>query len=81
VTPRELAKFGLLYLHDGRWNGRQLVPAAWVEASTTSQVDAGAPYGYGYNFWLRDIAGHSVAMAWGFGGQMIYIVAVWTSSS
>ena len=74
VTPRELAKFGLLYLHDGRWNGTQLVPAAWVEASMTSQVDAGAPYSYGYDFWLRDIAGHHVAMAWGFGGQMIYII-------
>jgi CubicO group peptidase (beta-lactamase class C family) len=74
VTPRELAKFGLLYLHDGRWNGRQLVPAAWVEASMTNQVNAGAPYSYGYNFWLRDIAGHHVAIAWGFGGQMIYLI-------
>jgi CubicO group peptidase (beta-lactamase class C family) len=74
LTPRELAKFGLLYLHDGRWNGRQLVPTAWVAASTTNQVDAGAPYGYGYDFWLRDIAGHQVAMAWGFGGQLVYVV-------
>jgi CubicO group peptidase (beta-lactamase class C family) len=74
ATPRELAKFGLLYLHDGRWNGRQVVPAAWVAASMTNQVDAGAPYSYGYDFWLRDIAGHHVAMAWGAGGQMIYIV-------
>ena len=74
LTPRELAKFGLLYLHDGRWNGTQLVPAAWVRESTSDQVDAGAPYRYGYDFWLRDLGGHHVAMAWGFGGQMIYIV-------
>jgi CubicO group peptidase (beta-lactamase class C family) len=74
ITPRELAKFGLLYLHNGRWNGTQLVPAAWVEASMTNQVDAGDGYSYGYNFWLRDIAGHHVAMAWGSGGQMIYII-------
>lgn len=74
VTPRELAKFGMLYLHDGRWNDTQLVPADWVKASMTNQVDAGAPYSYGYDFWLRDIAGHHVAMAWGFGGQMIYII-------
>jgi CubicO group peptidase (beta-lactamase class C family) len=74
VTPRELAKFGLLYLHGGRWHGRQLVPAEWVETSMTEQVDAGAPYGYGYDFWLRDLAGHQVAMAWGYGGQMVYIV-------
>ena len=74
LTPRELAKFGLLYLHGGNWHGTQLVPAAWVEASMTNQVDAGAPYSYGYDFWLRDIAGHHVAMAWGFGGQMIFII-------
>jgi len=74
VTPRELAKFGLLYLHDGRWHGTQIVPAAWVAASMTSQVDAGDSYSYGYDFWLRDIAGHQVAMAWGYGGQMIYLV-------
>jgi CubicO group peptidase (beta-lactamase class C family) len=74
VTPRELAKFGMLYLDDGRWDGRQLVPADWVAESMTDQVDAGAPYSYGYDFWLRDIAGHRVAMAWGFGGQMIFIV-------
>jgi CubicO group peptidase (beta-lactamase class C family) len=74
LTPRELAKFGLLYLHGGNWHGTQLVPAAWVEASMTDQVDAGAPYSYGYDFWLRDIAGHHVAMAWGFGGQMIFII-------
>lgn len=74
LTPRELARFGLLYLRNGRWNGRQLVPAAWVQASMTTQVDAGAPYSYGYDFWLRDIAGHHVAMAWGSGGQLIYII-------
>jgi CubicO group peptidase (beta-lactamase class C family) len=74
VTPRELAKFGLLYLHNGRWHGRRIVPADWVETSMTDQVDAGAPYSYGYDFWLRDIAGHHVAMAWGYGGQMVYIV-------
>jgi CubicO group peptidase (beta-lactamase class C family) len=75
ITPRELAKFGLLYLHGGNWHGRQLVPAAWVEASMTNQVITDeSPYDYGYNFWLRDIAGHHVAMAWGFAGQMIFII-------
>src|SRR5262249_23711576 len=46
LTPRELAKFGLLYLHGGNWHGQQLVPSAWVTASMTAQTDAGAPYSY-----------------------------------
>lgn len=47
----ELHKFGLLHLQDGAWNGRQLIPAQWVRACTTKQVDNGTPYGYGYLFW------------------------------
>ncbi len=41
LTPRELAKFGLLYLNQGRWDGRQVVPSAWVEKSTTEQAYIG----------------------------------------
>lgn len=74
LTPRELARFGLLYLHNGQWHSHQLVPEEWVRTSMTPQVDAGALYSYGYDFWLRDLNGHHTAMAWGFGGQMLYIV-------
>ncbi len=52
LTLDELHKFGLLYLQNGSWNGRQLVPADWVAASTSKQVETGrSPYGYGYLFW------------------------------
>ena len=73
LTPREMAKFGQLYLDGGRWKGRQVVPASWVATSTTSKVDAGG-YGYGYYWWLTQVNGHDLAIAWGFGGQFIYIV-------
>ncbi|MGI6107843.1 MAG: serine hydrolase domain-containing protein [Lachnospiraceae bacterium] len=46
----ELHRLGLLYLQDGNWNGRQLVPKDWVRESTSVQADNGA-YGYGYLFW------------------------------
>lgn len=46
----ELHRFGLLYLQNGRWNGRQIVPEEWVKASTSVQIDNGRD-GYGYLFW------------------------------
>jgi len=56
MSARDLARFALLYLHDGRWNGRQIVPGAWVHDSTQSYSDAfpdqGRGYGYGYLWWI-----------------------------
>lgn len=44
----ELHKLGLLYLHGGEWNGRQLVPREWVDACSRPQSDSG----YSYLFWM-----------------------------
>ncbi len=59
ITTADIARFGQLYLQEGVWEGRQLVPAAWVAEATTAQVDnsnhpSGNPdwmQGYGYQFW------------------------------
>lgn len=52
------------------------MPSAWVTGAMTAHaVDREDPtYNYGYDFWLRRLGGHDVAMGWGFGGQMVYIV-------
>jgi CubicO group peptidase (beta-lactamase class C family) len=56
MSARDLARFALLYLHDGRWNGRQIIPSAWVRESTQSYSEAfpeqGPGYGYGYLWWI-----------------------------
>lgn len=57
ITTESIARFGQLYLQQGRWGDQQLVPAAWVAAATSKQVanDQGANIdwrqGYGYQFW------------------------------
>ena len=53
LTLSELHKLGLLYLQKGVWEGKQLIPADWVEESTRIQVMTGEEedYGYGYLFW------------------------------
>jgi hypothetical protein len=57
VRTEDIAAFGQLYLQKGQWQGRQLVPAAWVEAATSLQIANGSDpasdwdQGYGYQFW------------------------------
>src|SRR4030095_13688511 len=61
LRPRDLAKFGSLYLHGGRWNGKQIIPEEWVTRSTRRQFrfrpttgaqDSGE-FGYAYFWWYN----------------------------
>jgi len=75
MTPREMAEFGELYLHRGRINGRQIVPAAWVAASFVERTQSPVSgHRYGYGWWIEEMGGHQTYYAWGFGGQYIFIV-------
>ena len=65
VHPKDLARIGLLYLQRGNWDGKQIVPADWVEASTTDQVPDPF-YEYGYQWWLDLVDGYAF-MAGRFG--------------
>lgn len=57
IRTEDIARFGQLYLQKGKWNGKQLVPASWVETATTRQTSNGSnpdsdwDQGYGYFFW------------------------------
>ncbi len=57
VRTEDIARFGQLYLQKGMWNGRQLIPTAWVDEATARQTSNGSnPHsdwdqGYGYQFW------------------------------
>jgi len=78
LTPRDMAKFGYLYLNDGRWAGERIVPAGYVEAATTYQSAGDAVGGYanyGYQWWITATdAGYPAYFALGYGGQHIFVV-------
>jgi CubicO group peptidase (beta-lactamase class C family) len=57
VRTEDIARFGQLYLQQGKWQGKQLVPKDWVEMATAKQVSNGSnpksdwDQGYGFQFW------------------------------
>lgn len=73
-SARAYARFGLLYLHGGRWGDHQVVPAQWVEDSTTNTP--GDHPDYGYMWWLGDVKGVPKDMfdADGHDGQYIWVI-------
>jgi CubicO group peptidase (beta-lactamase class C family) len=84
VRPRDLAKFGSLYLHEGQWRGRQIIPFGWVRESTRrhlpvrNPVSALGTHGYGYQWWhncYRTGSGtFESPTAAGNGQQRIYVL-------
>ena len=78
MRPRDLAKLGQLVLNHGVWAGRQVVPAAWIDASITPQIQGSQLYFYGYQWWLgRSLVNlHQIdwAVGYGLGGQRLFIV-------
>jgi CubicO group peptidase (beta-lactamase class C family) len=71
LSPRDMAKFGYLYLNNGNWNGEQIIPADWVEASTQKHIPARpVADGYGYQWW---VSFRGYYMASGYGGQYIIV--------
>ncbi len=75
MTSRDYARFGLLYMQRGMWDGEQVVPAAWVDAS----LAASPSYeGYGYQWWLEGKTDPALPpdtfAAEGHDGQFIYVI-------
>ena len=75
MTPRALLAFGELYRNGGQAGGRQVLSPGWIETSwqpRTQSVFHDDLYGYGW--FLTHMGSHAVAYAWGYGGQMVYVV-------
>lgn len=75
LTPGDLLSIGILYLDDGWYDGRQIVPAEWIEASWQPRFRS--PWngqGYGHLWWTADWGDETVHSAWGYGGQFLVVV-------
>jgi len=71
MLPQDMAKFGFLYLQQGRWDNQQIIPAEWVEASTHKYINGTLQPGYGYQWWVPN---YNAYMALGYQGQYIVIM-------
>jgi CubicO group peptidase (beta-lactamase class C family) len=81
MSARDLARFALLYLHKGRWQDQQIVPALWVDESTKAYSLSGSG-GYGYLWWTAPInrvapsvnLPNGTFFAAGAGGQYAFVI-------
>lgn len=80
MSTQDLARYGLLYLNNGTWRGKQIIPQQWIVDSTTSYSTISPGFGYGYMWWLPSnfIYGQPInGTAWwaqGLSGQHLIII-------
>jgi CubicO group peptidase (beta-lactamase class C family) len=79
LRPRDLLKFGQLYLDQGKWHGAQIISKSWVNASLSPHVGVKGELKYGYQWWLQtDSKAPNGSIVWaaafGNGGQRIWLV-------
>jgi CubicO group peptidase (beta-lactamase class C family) len=71
LKPHDMAKIGYLYLNEGIWEDKQILPAKWIKESTRKHISATLEDGYGYQWWVHE-AGFYLAL--GYAGQFIYVL-------
>jgi CubicO group peptidase (beta-lactamase class C family) len=72
LTPQDMAKIGYLYLHDGTWDGKQIIPASWVERARDGKIGAAIDFRYANLWWSLPQQG--AFMALGRHSQMIIVL-------
>lgn len=80
LTTQDLIRFGLLYLKNGKANGKQIISESWIKESLAKHASLDKwptlinPNGYGYFWWRRKTNGYQAYVASGAGGQLICII-------
>lgn len=74
LHPKDMAKIGYLYRNGGRWEGRRLLSASWIEQSTKKHADVQeGMFDYGYGWWVPAVGPAGTFDARGRGGQVIVV--------
>ena len=75
-TTREMAKFGFLYLSQGRWDRHEVLSSGWVSDSTKVQSQGGPPanHPYGYMWWIGEAYGPNAYYSAGLCGQLLLVL-------
>jgi CubicO group peptidase (beta-lactamase class C family) len=77
MKPRDMLKFGLLYLNEGTWQGKQIISKDWIKNSTLQKISVN-DRGYAYHWWTKDYSVNGTLFktyfALGFGEQAIIVV-------
>jgi CubicO group peptidase (beta-lactamase class C family) len=77
-NARDFARFGKLYLHDGNWNGKQIVDSSYVQKSLTPVMlpdeDGGTANYYGYLWWILPNPQHRIFYMQGLLGQYVIVI-------
>lgn len=82
LKPRDMMKFGMLYLNLGLWEGKRIISKEWIRTSTKNYVSVSGGFSYGYQWWvmpLDNFPNHTpqpddIKIAWGYSGQFIFII-------
>ncbi len=87
LKPRDMAKIGYLYLKDGVWQGKRILPEGWVAEATKRHVPIASKRneytaGYGYMWWILPFERHNmektdrqdIYTAYGYMGQFIFVI-------
>jgi CubicO group peptidase (beta-lactamase class C family) len=73
LTARDLARFGYLFLREGCFRGKQIIPRDWIKQATQKQAGQ-TPYSYGYHWWTCDFSQTGkYFLGRGYQGQRVYV--------
>ncbi len=74
LTPRDLARLGQLVLAGGVWDGRPIVPAAWIRTMPQPRLQTGWGAQHGYQWYIQAVEGQRLVAGMGNGGQRLFVL-------